>query len=104
MDTRTFVKKLAKLINEQGYTVNCKAKRVANSWRIVDITADIIIPSATCETPIVDDIRRVGSQNDPPVGKVDVFHVHLSNTNVSWHCYVGPTQNIINFPSNLLYK
>lgn len=104
MDVITFARKLAALINEQGYAVNCKAKRVANSWRIVDITADIIIPSATCETPIVDDIRRVGSQNEYLVGKVDIFHVHLSNTNVSRHCYVGPTQNIIDFPSNLLYK
>lgn len=103
MNTATFARNLARLINEKGYAVGCKAKHIANSWRIVDYTSDVIIPSATCENTIVDDIRWTKSQEEYRVGKVDVFHVHLCNNNISWHCYVGPTQNIIDFPLDSLY-
>lgn len=91
MNTREFARLLAKNINDKGNAVCAIARKSNNGgWCVVDKSADVIVPSAVCITPIYDCIRWSHSQEEYRVGKVDVFNAISRRSGASCTFYVGP--------------
>lgn len=95
MNTRDFARLLAKKINDAGDAVNAVARKCADGgWCIVDKSADVIIPSAECITPLYRNIRWNHSQEEYRVGKVDVFNAINAKSGAACSFYVGPDKCI----------
>lgn len=91
MNAKTFARLLAKKINDRGDAVHAVAQpSPRGGWRVVDISADIIIPSATCIDVLYDKIHWLRSQIEYRVGNVDVFQAVGRHDDNPVEFYVEP--------------
>lgn len=96
MNAKEFAHLLARHINDAGDAVEAIAQQDVNGgWRVVDRSADVIIPSAVCITPLYAKIKWSHSQEEYRVGKVDVFTAVNSRTGNTCTFYVGPNKTFI---------